>query len=168
MRKRTSVTIIALCILLGCSSGKKTTTPVEFKEFSAPDGKFSVLMPGTPEKKTQTIQGMRLVMYGVDVKDGAYVVGYADPQPGRPVSLPGAVQGVAGSHDGKVLSETDYSFEGNTGREFEVETSKPKGFVSGRVIVINGRFYQILAMGTNASLANEDVQKFLKSFKLSK
>jgi hypothetical protein len=40
--------------------------------------------------------------------------------------------------------------------------------VSGRVFIINGRFYELLAMETHARLANADVQKSLKSFKLTK
>ena len=84
------------------------------------------------------------------------------------MSLPGAVQGIAGSHDGKVESEKDYTFEGSTGREFEVATSKPKGYISGRVIVIKNRFYQMFAAGSTARLSNSDVQKFLNSFKLTK
>jgi hypothetical protein len=147
--------------LVGCNK-------VDFKEFSSSEGKFTILMPADPEKKTQTVMGMTVVMYGKNVNKGAYAVGYADIPAGRPISLPGAVQGIAGSHDGKVLSENDYTIEGSTGKEFEIETGKPKGYVSGRVILINNRFYQMFAMGTNARLASSDVQKFLNSFKLTK
>jgi hypothetical protein len=72
------------------------------------------------------------------------------------------------SKDSQALSEKEYTFEGSTGREFEIETGKPKGYVSGRVIVLNGRFYEMFAMGTNARLSNSDVRKFLDSFKLKK
>ncbi len=162
MRRLLPLAMVSLLVLpAGC--GK-----IEFKDFTSPEGKFTILMPGTPEKKTQTIHNMMLVMYGMNVKNGAYAAGYADIPPGTPFSLPGAVQGIAGSHGGKVLSEKDYTLEGKTGREFEIETTTPKGFVSGRVIVINNRLYQILALGTNARLSNADVQKFLNSFKLTK
>ena len=67
---------------------------VEFKEFSSPEGKFTILMPPNPEKKTQTVLGMTVVMYGKNVNNGAFAVGYADIPAGRPMSLPGAVQGI--------------------------------------------------------------------------
>jgi hypothetical protein len=154
-------TAVLLLPLAGCSK-------VDFQEFTSPEGKFSILMPGTPEKKTQTTLGLTVVMFGKEVRNGAYAVGYADIPSGVPTSLSGAVQGIARSHNGKILSENDYLFEGTKGKEFEVEISKPKGFISGRVILINNRLYQMFAMGTNARLSDSDVQKFLKSFKLIK
>src|SRR5262249_6073193 len=108
------------------------------------------------------------IAYGKNVRGGAYAVGYFDVAPGRPVSLPGAAKGAASSHEGKVTIERDYTFEGATGLEFEAETAKPKGYVSGRVIVINNRFYQLLAIGSKARLTDPEVQKFLTSFKLVK
>jgi|SRR5262245_35466405 len=154
-------TTVMLLPLAGCNR-------VEFQEFSSPEGKFSILMPGTPEKKTQTTMGMTVVMFGKDVRNGAYAVGYADIPRNVPTSLSGAVQGIARSHSGKILSEKDYMFEGTKGKEFEVEIPKPKGFISGRVILIKNRLYQMFAMGTNARLSDPDVQKFIKSFKLIK
>lgn len=150
-----------LCFLSGCGG-------VEFKEFTSPEGKFSILMPANPEKKTQDVLGQTMVAYGKNVRNGAYVVGYFDVPAGVPVSLPGAAQGAANTAAGKVTTEREFTFEGNKGLEFEAETTKPKGYVSGRVIVINNRFYQLLAMGNNARLTDGDVQKFLTSFKLTK
>jgi len=82
-------------------------------------------------------------------------------------SLSGAVSSAA-SHDGKILSTKDFTLEGTTGKEFEIESKEPKGYISGRVIFIKDRFYQFFAMGTNAKLSNSDVRKFLDSFKLIK
>jgi hypothetical protein len=155
------VLALLLVPLAGCGS-------VEFKEFNSPEGKFSVLMPPNPERKTQAAGKLNLVMYGVNVRNGAYAVGYTDVPPGTPMSLPGAADGVANSHAGKVTSLTDFTLDGVTGKEFEAETTKPKGYVSGRVIVVNNRFYQALAMGSSARLSDADVRKFLDSFKVTK
>ncbi len=125
-------------------------------------------MPGEPSRTTQRILNLDVVMYGRNVKDGAFAVGYADFPPGTPVSLDGAVQGISKTHDGKVLSSKEFILEGSTCKEFEIEINKPKGYVSGRVIVINRRFYQYFAIGTNGRLSNPDVRKFLDSFKLIK
>jgi hypothetical protein len=92
--------LLAMPVVLLSSAGCGS---LDFKEFSPPEGKFTILMPGTPEKKSQALQGFTLVMYGVNVRNGAYAVGYADIPPGTPFSLPGAGQGVSNSHQGKVL-----------------------------------------------------------------
>jgi hypothetical protein len=157
MRRLIQGTLAAVVLMLGgCNK-------LNFKEFTSQDGKFSILMPGDPEKKTQKILKIDLVMYGKNVRNGAYAVGYADIPPGQSFSLDGAIQGVSASHSGKVSSTKDFTLEGSTGKEFEVESGSPKGYISGRVIVINGRFYQFFAAGSNAKLSNSDVRKFLDS-----
>lgn len=162
---RRSLIIIAFLVLLPSGGCQK----LKFTEFSPSGGRFSILMPGTPQEQKQKAMGMTVVMYGVNVKNGAYAAGYADLPPGLPANLSGAVQGAANSHGtGKVLSEKDFSLAGETGKEFEAEISQPKGFISGRVIVVKGRLFQALAIGTNARLSNSDVRKFLDSFQITK
>src|SRR5438093_1125700 len=80
----------AVLVLAGCNK-------LDFKEFTSKEGKFSILMPGEPERKTTKIFNIDLVMYGIDVRNGAYAVGYADFPPGTPLSLDGAVQGISGT-----------------------------------------------------------------------
>jgi hypothetical protein len=152
---------VLLLPILGC--GRKP----EFKEFSSPEGKFSILMPGNPEKKEQNVKGIKMVSYGVETKAWSYGVAYGDMLPNTTFSPSGAVQGIASVFQGKVLSEKDFTFEGATGKEFEIESTKPKGHVSGRIIVINNRIYQYF-VGGNERLSGENVQKFLNSFKLIK
>jgi hypothetical protein len=153
--------VLPVLLLGGCGG-------LNFKEFTPPEGGFTVLMPGTPEKKTIPILDMTMIGYGVNVKNGAYAVGFMDMPAGRPFSLDGALQGIVNQHKGKVLSQSKFTMEGSSGTEFEIESSDPKGYVSGRMIVVRGRFYEILAMGTKARLSNTDVRKYLDSFKLTK
>lgn len=151
----------ALALVPGC--GK-----TEFKEFTSPEGKFSILMPGDPERKTQDLLGKQLIFFSKNLRHGSYGVGFLDIPPGFPINLPGAAEGATNAHAGKVTLQREYTFEGTKGLEFEGETTKPKGYVSGRVIVLNNRFFQILALGSNARLSDPDVQKFLTSFQLMK
>src|SRR5262249_457403 len=161
MRRLIQGTLAAVVLMLaGCNK-------LNFKEFTSEEGKFSILMPGDPERKTQRIRGLEMVMYGMNVKNGAYVVGYMDA-PGRPLSLDGAIQNVTNEHNGKISSTKDFTLEGYTGKEFEIESKEPKGYISGRVIVVKDRLYTFQAAGTNAKLSNSDVRKFLDSFKLLK
>ena len=162
MRKWIPLTLAVLLLpLSGCNK-------LSFKEFSSPEGKFSVLMPGNPDKKTQSVEGLTVVGYGVEVRNGAFAVFYADIPPGRPFNLSGGIKGAVAPYGGSVLSEKDYTFEGATGKEFEADAKNPKGYLSGRMFVINNRWYQVVAMGGNARLSNSDVQTFLNSFKLLK
>src|SRR5689334_13577203 len=111
MRKWIPLTLAALLLpLSGCNK-------LSFKEFAPPEGKFSILMPGTPDKKTQSVMGMTVVGYGVDVRNGAFAVFYADIPPGMPFDLSGGVKGAVNPYGGSVQSEKDYTFEGATGKE---------------------------------------------------
>jgi hypothetical protein len=154
---------VALILLTAVGCGKP-----EFKEFKSSDGGFSVLMPGNPEKKEIPVMDLKTTAYGVNVRNGAYAVGYMDVPPGRPISLDGAIKGISTQHQGTVQTTKDFTLGGSTGKEFEVQTKQPQGYASGRVIVVGNRFYQVLAMGTNARLSDPDVRKFLDSFKLVK
>jgi hypothetical protein len=153
--------VLVLLLTAGCRK------PLKFTEFSPPDGAFTVLMPGAPEKKTQNIRGVQGTVWGVDVPGGAFTVVYFDLPPGVPFDLDAGIRGVAGQFDGTVVSSQNYTFEGTTGREFEIESKKPKGHVCGRAFVVGSRAYQVAAMGDHYRLTSPDVQKFLDSFKLN-
>jgi hypothetical protein len=134
-------------------------------EFSPPDGKFSILMPGTPDPSIRSLQGYKHTSYVASSGDLTYSIGYADIPLEGPYNLSRGVQGVAVTQEGKVLSDKACSFAGGHGREFEVKSGKPKGYVSGRLIIINGRYFRIMVMGETARLSNPDVQTYLQSFK---
>jgi hypothetical protein len=158
-RVTTGAVALVLFALAGCGS-------LEFQEFTPAEGGFTVLMPGKPERKESFILGTKFVAYGLNVRNGGYAAGFGELRPGQPISLEGAIQNVTNQHQGKILSNKEFTLGGSTGKEFESEVTKPRGYVSGRVIVVGNRFYQVLAVGTNARLSNPDVRKFLDSFKL--
>jgi hypothetical protein len=154
---------LALALLAAAGCG----TP-EFKPFNSEEGRFTVLMPGEPQRKEMSVMKLKCIGFGVKVWGGAYAVGFMDIPPGTPFSLDGAVQGLTRHHEGKVLSNKSFSLAGSVGKEFEIESAKPKGYVSGRVIRYRTRFYQVLAMGTDARLTNSDVRKYLDSFDITR
>ncbi len=146
----------------GCGSA-------EWKEFSAPDGSFSVLLPGTPKSETRPQGPLSLTAHGVEVRNGAYMVSHCELPPGIAFDYSGSIRGMAGPWGGKILSETDVTVAGVRGRAFEMEVTKPqKGFATGRIVVIKGRLYQIFALGANMRANEPHVEKFLDSFKLTK
>jgi hypothetical protein len=141
----------------------------EWKEFSSPEGKFKVLFPGAPKSETRPAGPLTLKAHAVELRDGVYVVSYADLPPGNPFDYSASIRGMAAPWGGKVLSETDVTVEGTRGKGFEMEVTNPrKGYATGRIVVISGRLYQIFALGNNMRASEPDVQKFLDSFKLIK
>ena len=141
----------------------------EWKEFSSAEGKFKVLFPGTPKSEKRAAGPMTLTAHGAEVRNGVYMVSYGDLPAGSPFDYSKSIQGMAGPWGGNVLSETDVTVEGAKGKGFEMEVTSPrKGYATGRIVVINGRLYQIFALGSDMRASNADVQKFLDSFKLIK
>jgi hypothetical protein len=153
-------TAFALFLTAGC--GK------EWKEASSPEGKFTVLMPGTPKEQSRTQAGITNHIFALEVKDGAYMVSYLDVPPGTPANYSLAIQAAAANRQGKGVKESDITIEGHEGKAYEFEMGNPKGYAVGRIVLVNNRLYQLLVMGANISSSDADVQKFLNSFKLTK
>jgi hypothetical protein len=136
-----------------------------FSEFSSKEGKFAILMPGTPEKKTKFVNGVTQITYGTSFNNCVYSVSYADMPTFDAFNLNNSAKNVVKAFAGKVLTDTPCSFAYSKGRQFEARTTKPKGFLSCRITIINLRYYMILAVGEDARLSNANVEKFLHSFK---
>jgi hypothetical protein len=155
---------MALCLGAAADDGTK------WQEYRSKDGKLSVQFPpGEVKTQTQAAGGLKMTMHLVEQKDAAYGVAFADFPPGTPFSYDGAIKGMAASNDGTVTQEKDWNFAGVKGKEVEMKIKKPRaGFATARIIVINDRMYQVLAIGTGTTLDNADVKKFMASFKLDK
>lgn len=157
--------LVGVCLVVsGCGT-------VNWKDFNSPEGKFSVQMPGDAKKQTQTLPGtgITMTMHLVELKNGAYGVAYADFPPGTPVDYQGAIRGIANTNGGTVTKESDWTIEGVTGKEVEMKITKPKkGYASVRIVAVNNRLYQVLGIGTDASLSDSTVKKLFDSFKITK
>jgi hypothetical protein len=136
-----------------------------FTTFTPPGGDCSILMPGTPTEQEIPIDGTKLKVYAVEKWRSGYAIAYADLH-GEPFNLQGAVDAIARAREAKVIVQRGDDFDGGSYREFELETKKPSGCFSGRVLIYRDRVYQLFAYGSEARLANPDVKKFLNSFKL--
>jgi hypothetical protein len=158
---------LAVAFLLPAAGCKKP----EFQEFSPPDGRFKVLLPGSPRKEERNDQGIQFTMYLTRHFGEEYGVGYADVPPGRPVDLNGAVTGMAQKVAGSNTSSTggtEFVNGAMSGwREFEITATKPQGFASGRVVHARGRLFIVLAIGKEHKLSHPDVRKFVDSFRLT-
>jgi hypothetical protein len=159
---RLTVPALLLCLAAGC--GK-----LDFKEYTSAQGKYSVLMPGTPKKETRPAGPLTLHFEMVENRNDAWGVGYADLPPGTPFDYEGAVKGMANANGGTVNVNRDFTLDGVKGREVEISITKPvKGYTTARIIVVNNRLYEVLAVGTKQKLDDPEVKKFFESFKVNK
>lgn len=165
MRKSLRVAVAALVLLTGCSRLFKAS--FNWRTFNAPDGSFSVELPGALKQETRQQGPLTITLYGAEVRNGFFGAAVCDLPPGAPFDYDGGVRGVAASHGGKVLTQSPWNINGHVGRAFEIELTQPKGYASGRMVVANGRLYQLLVMGANYRESDAEVQKFFGSFRLN-
>ncbi len=159
---RSLLVALALIPLAGCGKA----APLDFKEFTPTEGGCSLLLPGTPTRTTAPAANLQMIMYEARVRNGSYMLALADIPPGQPTSLDGGVQGAANAVSGTVLSQTDFTLGTVTGREVEIASTKPRGHISLRIIVVGNRLYQAAAGGSSIRLSDPDVRKFLDSLKI--
>ncbi len=145
--------------------------PAEWKEFTSREGRYSVLMPGTPIETTlqgntpagQVTNHLAMAFIG----GGTLVVNYAD-LPTLPDKLDdtfwaGIRSDIEAGSKGKVTSEKEISLGSYPGREYEVELAQG-GTAKFKAYQVKQRHYRLTAPVDKVSA--EDAQKFFDSFKL--
>jgi hypothetical protein len=146
--------------------------PSKWRVYESKEGKFSSKMPGTVKSQSQmqALPGggsMTLYAHAVDMKDGAWMVAYADLPKGTAFNYTACVNAMTRTWDGKVLYQKPIKVAGNDGVEFEAKISKPAdGWATGRVFVHKDRLYQLIVLGAKIRAKDKDVQQFWDSFKL--
>jgi hypothetical protein len=147
-----------------------------WQTFTPQDQSFSILMPGKPKEKVETIATVvgnaSLHMHVVDRGSSAFLIGYADLPPAAANAplreyLDGVRGGMLQGVNGKVIVEKHITLDGHTGREFSFTSEKPKGKGAARIYRVKGRLYELLVLGRNIDPESADVRKFFDSFKLS-
>jgi hypothetical protein len=135
-------------------------------------------MPGTPKEGTEVkefpeVGKGELHLFVLAGESGVYIAAYLDlPGLARQTQaycdsfgkgfLKSIGEATAKGAGGKVVKETDISFEKDPGKEFLIET--PTGLATARAYFINRRGYQ-LAVAPGNDVGN--VKKFLDSFKVT-
>ncbi|VTR90919.1 Uncharacterized protein OS=Chthoniobacter flavus Ellin428 GN=CfE428DRAFT_3014 PE=4 SV=1 [Gemmata massiliana] len=155
--------LVFLSPLVGC--GKRELK--DFRQFTSPDGKYTVLMPGTPYTEVRNEYGFQLTTHAVEVWGEGYAVSSADIPAGTPCDLSGAVTGLAQKVNGTATRSEGASRNGSGWREFEIEGQSPHKFYSGRVLFTRNRFYIVFTFGPDAKLSNQQVRTFLDSFRIT-
>lgn len=168
-----SLVVVALA-LSGCG-------PKEWTEFSSGPGNFSVLLPGTPEEQTQSVDtpagSIDIHMFLLDQGSSAFMVGYSDypesliAQADPMLLLDGARDGAVGNVGGTMRSERELTLNSNPGREikFDVPDSSDLpggGYAVARLYLVQNRLYQVIGMAKK-DVSEEEIIKFLDSFTLA-
>lgn len=173
---RKSFALLAAGVLLFIAADK-----VEFKEFQSKEGRFKVLIPGTPKELERSTAGIRTKMYVIEIKNnGAYMAAYAD-KPGTKDAKDDVIEkvlkasrdGVISNFNGKLLKDSSIKLNDKyPGRDFEVELEFPddksKRLARLRIYLVDGRLYQVHVLGTKEFVTSDEATKFLDSFALIK
>jgi hypothetical protein len=161
--------VIIGALLTGCQWFK-------WKEFVSPEGRFSVLMPGTPTVQAQKLNTpvgtIELYVFVVERDGSQYLVAYNDypeavVKSGDPEKiLDGARGGVVANVKGRLLSEVKITLQQSPGRELKVMIPNGAQMMQTRLYFVKNRLYQVGVVTTEAGAAAKDILKFLESFKL--
>ena len=167
------VLVVAALAVVFVNCGKKSG-PVEdpWKEFTSQEGKFTVNMPGQPSYTTQAVPttegSVQVHTYLISHGVMAYGVMYntvasevADAQQFLDVRRDNALATVKGT----LISEKNISIDGHPGREVKLKTGDNIQY-TGRLFLVNDRFYQVISTAPGGVNAEAAMLKFLDSFKL--
>jgi hypothetical protein len=145
------------------------TQEASWSEFSSPQGRFAVLMPGAPQEETETNQdGSTDHSFSLTSDDSAFLIHYSDIPEMEKLSqaevaklLDNAPNDFTQGANAKLLRTKTVTIDGHPGKEFEF-TLKEGINGKGRVYLVKERLYIVVGMTTQP----DNVQRFLDSFRL--
>jgi hypothetical protein len=167
--------IAVLFVAVGAISGSADDQP-DWKEFASKEGRFKVLMRGTPEQykldaESDFGKGV-LHMNSVQADKTMYGANYCDfPAEIKKAPLKqvydSSRDGAVANLEGKLASEKDIKLGDYPGREIRIDVAGGKRLFRARVYLVDQRLYQVVVFGTREAATSKDADKFLDSFKLA-
>jgi hypothetical protein len=156
------------------------SAPSEWKPFTSPAGRFSVLMLGAPHEQEKPLGGQSgaLVAYIFSTTSPAgkaYMAMYADYPPSVMKGdrgeiermIDGARDGALHSAGARLVEEKPIKLDGNFGRELVLEKQDRSMVSRMRVYVVGARLYTVQALSASGlAMPDPDAERFLDSFKL--
>jgi hypothetical protein len=149
----------------------------DWKEFTPPDGSFTVLVPGKPmefKKSIKTPGGtVDVFLFEVLVTpgDGKFVAGYsefpeASIKPGtEDKRLDNARDGALASTKGMLVRQKLLLLNHCPGRELLIKIDA-KTVALVRLYAVKNRLYQLVVLGSEELVASPQAERFLTSLKL--
>lgn len=154
-----------------------------WKTFQSPEGKFSILMPGEPQKtvlRTPTDYGpSEVTWYIYKGRTGALSASFMDyPEAAanvdRATLMENGIVGAVRKLRGKLISERKVKAGDQPGREWivEIPPGMHQAIPNGGIYRVRGfqvgrRLYQVVAAVPQELADSRDINRFLASFKLT-
>lgn len=148
------------------------------EEYAPKDGGFKIHFPGKPKESSQKakspIGDLKVSTATYATADGnVFMVSYTDFPEGAAKAdssaafFDGVRRGLAGK-DGKLLGEKDIQVEPDQvpGRDIEIEKDKKR--MKFRIVLRDGRLYQVATIGTASFVISKNATAFIDSFTLTK
>ncbi len=157
-----------ICAVLLTTSGFQYDG--QWKRFTPEEGRFAVLMPGTPSHQRSTTESLhgKIVehSYGLSTKSGLLEVVFADYPfvPDAKTELPNNRDQFVKDTKTKVASEWSINYRGDPGMEFRCENTDSIFIV--RLYVVGPTVYEIAAGGYRKQIDFDEINRFLNSFQL--
>lgn len=153
-----------------CAAG--CSPKLDWREFRATDGGFTVLLPQKPgqaEHKLATPLGsIALKQYSVRIDQTVLAAGFADfPQPPDAGALDMMQGGLARSMNGKITAGKPLAAGNLTGREIVITGADGKAEMRARLYVRGKRYYQVVLAGSRGGFAQADADMFFDSFRVN-
>lgn len=166
---------ILFVLVLPVLQGRSSTAVDTWQSFASTEGRFTVLMPGTPQPRTQNVStpagNITFYAHFWEDRSAAYGVAYSDFPQGLIQSanvealLNGARDGAAANVSGTLVSERRIGLSGHPGREIEIRISG--GIVKARIYLVGSRLYQLIVVEQSGTESSANQARFFDSFQLS-
>jgi hypothetical protein len=167
---------VVFCLLLMIAvAGRAQSSDAGWSKYSNDAGKFSMLVPGTPEESSSTEKGVMLHTFKVLQRPRLYLVIYSD-YPDADLELKTSTRLAAerdgfikGLSNGKVVSEREITFKRGDAvlpaLEFTAETDNVN--YKSLVVLDGRRVYFACAGSIKGNDSTSEFERFLGSFTLN-
>jgi len=168
-------TLIVACVLFTFAAS--VDAQAQDKKFVSKDGKFEAKFPLEPMTESKKVGDSTMVSTAVETKGVGYMVIYADLPAGAAKAkaediLAGGEKGLVDDFKATVTKSTPTMFGKDKlpARDVTAEVVIEKMVLRLRLklVVVNGRLYQVIAIGTKESIVSKDVDTFFESFEIVK
>ncbi len=159
---------LAVLCLAACSA------ELDWREFTSPEGRFAVMLPGRPARDSReiTLAGAKAPMHmtSVQVSGMAFGVGYADLPAGADAErvIAEGRDALVRNIGGRVTAERPLALDGGRGIEFQAEGSAQGAAmrISARIGMAGDRFYQVAFIARAERAGEVDPTLFPGSFRV--
>lgn len=169
---RRLATALALSLLCATAPVADAAQPTEWKEFQSKEGRFAILMPGSPSLEKQMISSdvgpLDMYSYTVKADDMLCRVIYYDVPPARGEANEALLdetcnEFVKGANLQEKIGRRALALGGNPGREIVGKTPDDAFVLVVRYYLVHRRIYMVTLI---AEASSPDVGRYLDSFRL--